>query len=151
MVMLKILKTAHPSRELLLLADESQPSIDDYLGRSVCYAAMDDGQLLGQYLLLHTRPFTAEIVSIAVAEPHQRQGIGAALLRHAITTAHELGFRILEIGTGDSGIGQIALYKRCGFVQCGIDHDYFRRHYPAPIFEHGVECRHMVRLRIYLS
>ena len=48
------------------------------------------------------------------------------------------------------GAGQIALYERCGFVRCGIDEDYFRKHYPAPIFENGVECRHMVRLRMEL-
>ena len=54
----------------------------------------------------------------------------------------------LEIGTGNSGFGQIALYERCGFVRCGIDEDYFRKHFPAPIFENGVECRHMVRLRM---
>ena len=49
-----------------------------------------------------------------------------------------------------SARGQIALYERCGFVRCGIDEDYFRKHYPAPIFENGVECRHMVRLRMEL-
>ena len=60
------------------------------------------------------------------------------------------GFRLLEIGTGNSGFGQIALYERCGFVRCGIDVDYFRKHSPTPIFENGVECRHMVRLRMEL-
>jgi len=60
------------------------------------------------------------------------------------------GFRLLEIGTGNSGFGQIALYERCGFVRCGIDVDYFRKHSPTPIFENGVECRHMVRLHMEL-
>ena len=41
-------------------------------------------------------------------------------------------------------------YERCGFVRCGIDVDYFRKHSPTPIFENGVECRHMVRLRMEL-
>ena len=59
-------------------------------------------------------------------------------------------FRRLEIGTGDSGTGQIALYLRCGLVRCGIDEDYFRKYYPAPIFENGVECRHMIRMSMEL-
>lgn len=143
-----ITRTDTPSQELLLLADESADSIADYLGRSVCYAAAQDGHILGQYLLLHTRPFTAEVVSIAIAEPFQRQGIATALLQHAIRTAREQGFRLLEIGTGDIGEGQIRLYERNGFVRCGIDEDYFRKHYPVPFYENGVECRHMVRLRI---
>lgn len=147
---MEIRPTDTPSRELLLLADESEDSIADYLPRSRCYAAFVNGQIVGQYLLLHTRPFTAEVVNIAVTPVCQRRGIATALLQHAVQTAREAGFRILEIGTGDSGTGQIALYERCGFVRCGLDIDYFRKHYPAPIFENGTECRHMVRLRMEL-
>ena len=73
------------------------------------------------------------------------------MLRHAVTTARAAGFHLLEIGTGDLGAGQIALYERCGFVRCGVDVDYFRKHYPVPFFENGVECRHMVRLRMELK
>ena len=147
---MEIRPTDTPSRELLLLADESEASVNDYLPRSRCYAAFEGGQIIGQYLLLHTRPFTAEVVNIAVTPDRQRQGVGTALLQHAIRSAREAGFRILEIGTGNSGTGQIALYERCGFVRCGVDVDYFRKHYPAPIVENGVECRHMVRLRMEL-
>lgn len=147
---MEIRPTDTPSRELLLLADESEDSIADYLPRSRCYAAFVDGQIVGQYLLLHTRPFTAEVVNIAVTLACQRRGIATALLQHAVRTAREAGFRILEIGTGDSGTRQIALYERCGFVRCGLDVDYFRKHYPTPIFENGTECRHMVRLRMEL-
>lgn len=132
---MEIRATDTPSRALLLLADESEDSIADYLPRSRCYAAFADGQIVGQYLLLHTRPFTAEVVNIAVTPACQRRGIATTLLRHAVRTAREAGFRILEIGTGDSGTGQIALYERCGFVRCGLDIDYFRKHYPAPILE----------------
>lgn len=139
-----------PSHELLLLADESEASVADYIDRGTCYAAYDNGQIVGQYVLLHTRPFTAEVVNIAVVPDRQRQGIATALLRHAVETARKAGFHLLEIGTGDIGIGQIALYERCGFVRCGVDEDYFRKHYPAPIFENGLECRHMVRLRMEL-
>ena len=146
----EIVKTDTPDRSLLLLADESEESVADYADRGTTYAACQSGQLLGQYVLLHTRPFTAEVVNIAVAPEYQRRGIATTLLQHAVRTARDAGFRLLEIGTGDIGAGQIALYERCGFVRCGIDEDYFRKHYPAPIFENGVECRHMVRLRMEL-
>ncbi len=147
---MEIHKTDTPSRELLLLADESEASVADYIGRGTCYATYDDGRIVGQYVLIHTRPLTAEVVNIAVTPDRQRQGIATALLAHAVDTARRAGFRLLEIGTGDCGLGQIALYERCGFVRCGIDEDYFRKHYPAPIFENGLECRHMVRLRMEL-
>lgn len=147
---LEICKTHTPPRDLLLLADEGEASVNDYMDRGVCHVAKRGGLIIGEYVLIHTRPFTAEVVNIAVAPEFQRQGIGTQLLRHAVATAREAGFRRLEIGTGDAGIGQIALYERCGFVRCGIDRDYFRKYYPFRIFENGVECRHMVRLAMEL-
>ena len=122
---LNIEATDAPLRELLLLADESDESVDDYVGRSRCYAARCGGRIVGQ-------------------------GIGTAMLRHAVRTAREAGFRRLEIGTGDTGAGQVELYERCGFVRCGLERDYFRRYYPVPIYENGVECRDMVRLAMEL-
>lgn len=148
---LEIVKTDTPQRDLLLLADESEESVADYAGRGTTYVARRDGEILGQYVFLHTRPFTAEVVNIAVVPEHQRKGIATAMLRHAVATARAAGFHLLEIGTGDLGAGQIALYERCGFVRCGIDVDYFSKHYPVPFFENGVECRHMVRLRMELK
>lgn len=147
---MEIVKTDRPDRGLLLLADESEASVADYIGRGTAYAALDAGETVGQHVLLHTRPFTAEVVNIAVVPERQRQGIATAMLAHAVRTAREAGFRRLEIGTGDCGKGQIRLYERCGFVRCGIDVDYFRKYYPAPIFENGVECCHMVRLTMEL-
>lgn len=147
---LEITPTDTPPRDLLLLADEGEASVDDYIHRGTCYVARLDGQIVGEYILLHTRPFTAEVVNIAVAPTFQRRGIGTQLLRHAVAAAREAGFRRLEIGTGDAGVGQIALYERCGFVRCGIDRDYFRKYYPSCIFEDGVECRDMVRLAMEL-
>ncbi len=148
---LEIVKTDTPRRDLLLLADESEESVADYAGRGTTYVARRDGEILGQYVFLHTRPFTAEVVNIAVVPEHQRKGIATAMLRHAVATARAAGFHLLEIGTGDLGAGQIALYERCGFVRCGVDVDYFRKHYPVPFFANGVEFRHMVRLRMELK
>lgn len=89
-------------------------------------------------------------MNIAVVPDRQRQGIATALLATPSTRPAGRGSALLEIGTGNSGFGQIALYERCGFVRCGIDVDYFRKHSPTPIFENGVECRHMVRLHMEL-
>ena len=146
-----LVRTERPPRELLLLADESEESVADYVGRGDCYVALLNGAVVGEYVLLHTRPFTAELVNLAVAPACQRQGIGTALIRHAIGVARAAGFRRMELGTGDSGAGQIALYERCGFVRSGVDRDYFRKYYPEPIFENGIECRHMVRFEMELE
>lgn len=61
---LEIVKTDTPQRDLLLLADESEESVADYAGRGTTYVARRDGEILGQYVFLHTRPFTAEVLSL---------------------------------------------------------------------------------------
>lgn len=136
-----------PPFALLYLADPSEEAVRDYLARGTCYVAHSaDGRIVGEYVLLPTRPFTAELVNVAVDEEFQGQGYGRMLVMHAIETARGGGYRTLEVGTGDAGIGQLALYQKCGFAMSHIDTDFFRRHYPEAIFENGIECRHMVRL-----
>ena len=60
------------------------------------------------------------------------------------------GFRKLEIGTGNSGFGQMALYARCGFRMEWIDRGFFTLHYPNPILEEGMPCTDMVRMGMLL-
>lgn len=146
---LRIRKTDTPPRELLLLADESSDSVADYIDRGDCYAAIADGTIVGEYVLLHTRPFTAEVINLAVDPAFQRRGIGTELLFHAIRTARSAGFRRLEIATG-LDTEQHVLYRSFGFETVEIDRDYFPKFYPTPIVENGVECRDLVRLRMEL-
>ena len=61
-------------------------------------------------------------------------------------TARRRGFRTIEVGTGNSGVGQLYLYQKCGFRIVGVDRDFFVRHYPQPIVENGLLCRDMIRL-----
>ena len=137
-------------QRLLLAADESREAVADYVDRGWCYGAFLAGRMVGEYVLLHTRPFSAEVVNIAVEPAVQRQGIGGAMLRHAAETARASGFRKLEIGTGNSGFGQMALYIRCGFRMEWIDRGFFSLHYPEPILEAGLPCTDMVRMGMLL-
>ncbi|MDQ1913803.1 GNAT family N-acetyltransferase [Paenibacillus sp. GD4] len=132
--------------ELLLLADPSQELIEDYVERGDCYIAEADNQMIGTYVLLSTRPATVELVNIAVTEPMHGRGVGKQLVQHAIQTAASKGFKTIEVGTGNSSLGQLALYQKCGFRIVGIDMDFFTRHYPEEIYENGIRCRDMIRL-----
>lgn len=135
-----------PPMDLLLLADPSQKIVEEYLKRGACYIAEKDYEIVGVYVLLPTRPKTVEIVNVAVNEKHQRRGIGKLLVMHAIKTAKEKGYKTIEIGTGNSSIGQLALYQKCGFRITGVDKDFFIKHYQEDIFENGIQCKDMVRL-----
>ncbi|MDQ0059352.1 GNAT family N-acetyltransferase [Paenibacillus harenae] len=135
-----------PPMELLLMADPSEKLVNEYLNRGQCMVAEAGGVIIGVYVLLPTRPETIEIVNVAVAESEQGRGVGKQLVNHAIQTAKQLGYKTIEIGTGNSGVGQLALYQKCGFRMVGIDRDFFIRHYDEPIYENGIQVVDMVRL-----
>lgn len=150
---MKIRKIDHsesPPMNLLLLADPSIEFIKDYVNRGETYFAEINGEVVGVYILLATRPGSCEIINIAVSEKYQGKGIGRKLLEHATELAFQGGYKTLEIGTGNSSIGQLALYQRCGFRITGIDKDFFVRHYKEDILENGIQCRDMIRLSMDL-
>ena len=50
------------------------------------------------------------------------------------------------VGTGNSGIGQLAYYQRCGFRLWKIERNFFNseRGYPDGLEENGIPLRDMV-------
>ncbi len=137
--------------DLLLLADPSQEMIEEYLQRGQCYVGLDEReQIIAVIVLLPTRPGTLEIVNIAVREAFQGRGIGKKLIQFAMDQAREKNAKTIEIGTGNSSVGQLLLYQKCGFRITGIDRDFFIRHYPEKIYENGIQCRDMIRLSLDL-
>jgi len=132
--------------ELLLLADPSERLVEDYVRRGICYVAQEGEATIGVYVLLPTRPDTVELVNVAVDEAIQGRGIGKRLVLHAVEQARKLGYATIEVGTGNSSIGQLALYQKCGFRMVSIDRDFFLRHYEEPIYENGMQVLDMVRL-----
>ncbi|MFS0870210.1 GNAT family N-acetyltransferase [Paenibacillus xylanilyticus] len=137
--------------DLLLMADPSKTKVDEYLSRGVCFIAEYEGEMVGEFVLLKTRPETAEIVNIAVQEELQGQGVGKHMIKEAIEAAGRLGCRTVEIGTGNSSFHQLKLYQRCGFRIVGVDRDFFVRHYEEEIVEDGIRCVDMIRLALDLD
>ncbi|TVY07849.1 GNAT family N-acetyltransferase [Paenibacillus cremeus] len=146
MIVRNLHKNEQAPMSLLLLADPSRVLVEEYLVRGMCFVAESDGKIMGVYVLLPTRPATVELVNVAVAEGAQGKGSGKQLVMHAVTTARSLGYQTIELGTGNSSIGQLALYQKCGFRIVGVDVDFFVRHYSEEIYENGIHCRDMIRL-----
>lgn len=132
--------------ELLLTADPSATLIKGYLDRGHCYIAEIDNQTAGVYVLVENNSDTAELINIAANEKHQGKGIGKALVKDAIQKAKDMGYKTIEVGTGNSSISQLALYQKCGFRITAVDKDFFIKNYEEEIFENGIKCRDMVRL-----
>ena len=134
--------------DLLLLSDPSEEVIAEYINQSIKFIATLDTKIIGALLLLKTRPKTMEIMNISVYEEYQNRGIGKKLIYKAIEYAKENKIKTLEIGTGNPGIIQMMLYQKCGFRIVGVELDYFRKNHDEKIYENGIECRDMIRMRM---
>ncbi|MFD1773028.1 GNAT family N-acetyltransferase [Paenibacillus rhizophilus] len=101
----------------------------------------------GAFILLSRDAETVEIINIAVREDVQGQGIGKRLLQAALEQAKSSQTKAIEVGTGNSSLDQLAFYQKCGFRIIGVDRDFFVRNYAEDIYENGIQCRDMIRLR----
>lgn len=136
--------------DLLNISDPSIESINEYVDRGICYVAYKNGIIIGIYILIKTRPLTLELVNISVEESYQGAAIGKQLLYSAINISKKSNAKVLEVGTGNSSISQLAFYQKCGFRIASVDKDYFKKYYKEKIIENGIECIDMIRLNIDL-
>ena len=114
-----------------------------------CFAAFEDSEIVGVYVLISKSADTLEIINLSVAEEKQNRGIGKLLVADAIGRAKKAGAKKLIVGTGNSSIDQLAFYQKCGFRMAKIKKDYFSKKYKSLIFENGIQCRDMVMLEFY--
>ena len=136
---------------LLKLADPSTEQINKYLKTGTCYVAKMGNQIIGTMILNKTEPNMLEIKNIAVDETFQNRGFGAQMIRKAIEIGKEKGMQKMQIGTGNSSIGQLKLYQKMGFEMVDIIKDFFVDQYAETIMENGIQCKHMVRLEMDLT
>lgn len=137
--------------DLLLLADPSEELVRSYLQKGICYTAQLNSEVVAVCLIMETKVNTIEVMNLAVKEEYQNKGIGKRLLLYVIDEIKKGDTKTIEIGTGNPGVVQMLLYQKCGFRIVEIDFDFFRRTHPEPIYENGIECRDMIRMRMDLS
>ena len=145
-------KTEPLPLELLLDADPAEKKVRAYCYAGQVFVADEGEKAIGVYVLARTTEAkTAEILNIAIAKSHQNQGLGKKMVQHAIEQATQQGFQVLIVGTGNSSIGQIAFYQKCGFELYELVPDFFVQNYPKPIIENGILCKHLLRFRFVLN
>jgi len=137
--------------ELLLLADPSVEQINEYLANGICYVAKLEDQVVGAMVIAPVDSSVTEICNIAVVPSLQGQGIGKQLLRYACQVSQDSEYKSIRIATGNSSIGQLALYQKEGFEIIAIEANHFTLHYQDPIIENGIECKHKIVLEKHLS
>lgn len=134
---------------LLLVADPDEAAIERYIHAAEVLVAIEKGQMVG-VAVVSLAADSAELENLSVAEACRGRGIAKALIAAAQGLARSKGATQMFVGTGNSSVGQLGLYQKCGFRMLRIDTDYFAR-YPAPIVENGILCLDRVVLRANLD
>lgn len=131
--------------DLLLLADEQETMIDQYLDRGELYIFEDQHELVGVCVVTKEKEEIYEIKNLAVTPHLKRRGYGKKMLQ-LVENQYRGKACKLQVGTGDSPL-TIPFYQACGFhISHQIDH-FFIDHYDHPIYEGGKQLVHMVILQ----
>jgi GNAT superfamily N-acetyltransferase len=81
----------------------------------------EEGGALDGVLILEPRADDMLIWSVATAPAAQGRGVGGRLLAFAETHARALGLACMRLYTGEKLDGNIAWYRRCGYVHERIE------------------------------
>jgi len=135
-------------RELFALAEDAPERLAAYLGRGRVLVAVDDGRVVGHVQLVDA-PGGVELLTLAVAEDRQGEGIGRALVERAIEACRAAGVETLCVATAAASTGNLRFYQRLGFRMLRVERDAFTvaDGYPAGLEIEGIPLRD----RIWLS
>lgn len=133
--------------DLLLLADEEESMIDQYLDRGELFALYDDG-LKSICVVTDEGNGSYELQNLATYERFQGKGYGKKLINHISGYYKDKGATML-VGTGDVP-WIVSFYERCGFVLSHHLENYFIEHYEKPMFEEGIQLKDKVYLKMDL-
>ena len=134
---------------LLLLADEQENMIDQYLDRGTMFVLEEEGQAIGECVVTDEGSGIVEIQNLAIAPDFQRRGYGKKLVSF-VAERYRDEYDTLQIGTGDSPL-TVPFYESCGLTVHHVIPNYILEHYDQPIFEGGKQLKDKVYLRMSLK
>lgn len=86
----------------------------------------DDGTGIRGYAILMPGVDEAELLNIGVAKTAQRKGLGRTLLNEMLIVARGKNMKRVFLEVRPSNLAAIALYRRSGFTEIGVRHNYYR-------------------------
>ena len=89
-----------------------------------CWVCRMDGELVGYFVLMLVVD-EAHLLTISVAGKRQGMGVGARLLRHAMSQALHVGAKTMLLEVRPSNEKALTLYRHFGFQQIGVRRGYY--------------------------
>ncbi|MDO9491335.1 GNAT family N-acetyltransferase [Acetobacterium sp.] len=129
--------------DLLLLADEQEDMIDQYLERGEMFV-LDDNGVKAECVVTKEADSIYELKNIAVMPDCQRKGYGKGLIDFLFF--HYSDCNTMLVGTGDVP-SALCFYQKCGFAESYRLQNFFTDNYDHPMFEDGVQLVDMVYLK----
>lgn len=129
---------------LLLLADEQEDMINQYLERGRMYLLEDHG-VKCECVVTDEGAGVLEIKNIATVPEFQGRGYGKRMIEF-IVKRYEGEYSVLQVGTGDSPL-TIPFYEKCSFTYSHRIKNFFTDYYDHPIYECGIQLVDMIYLR----
>ena len=129
--------------DLLLLADEHESMIDEYLERGELFA-LYDGDLKSVCVVTRESDDECELKNIATYEKWHGNGYGSKLLHH-IFSHYKGRYKTMLVGTGDCP-WILQFYEKNGFKISHRVKDFFTDNYDHPMFDNGIQLVDMVYL-----
>ena len=131
---------------LIRLAEDSESQLESAIDDGTMYVAEEGETPIGVVLVLDHGEQERELRYVAIAESHQRKGLGKAMLADVRAAEAARGAARLLVGTSSADTGNLDFYQRCGYRLLSIERDYFTpvRGYPPDFVLNGLPAVDMV-------
>ncbi|MBI0578657.1 GNAT family N-acetyltransferase [Neobacillus cucumis] len=129
--------------DYLLLADESEEVVKEYIYDGEMFTICQDGICIGVALFISLANQIVELKNIAIVEEYRGRGVGKQVVIKAYRLYQSMGLQKMIVGTANSSIANIVFYQKVGFRMVEIKKDFFKK-YSTPIFENGIRALDMV-------
>ena len=130
--------------DLLLLADEQEDMIDNYLPTGDLFALYDD-DLKSVCVVAPINSETCELKNIATYEKYQGKGYGRTLINF-ISDYYKNNYKTMLLGTGEVP-WILSYYESCGFEQSHRIKNFFTDNYDHPMFDGDIQLVDMIYLK----
>lgn len=137
----KITENKKAFLDLLLLGDEQESMIDQYLDIGDMYVVYDE-QPVAQCVVVYLSNGIYELKNISVASEYQGKGIGSILLDF-ISNLYKSSGRKIIVGTGETP-NTISFYQKNDFTYFKRVENFFTDNYDHPIYENGIKLKDMI-------